>query len=52
LFIAELAHVRNENAAILVTRPDRSIEEIECFPKAFVAEMSGIEDQAETRDFL
>ena len=47
LIVVELAVVRDERAAIGMARPDRTVEVVERFAKAFVAEMGDVEDHAE-----
>jgi hypothetical protein len=47
LLIAELPHVRDQRAAVLMTRPDGAVKEIERVPKSVVAEVRRIKYQSE-----
>lgn len=47
LVIGELAVMRNERAGIGMAGPDGTGEVIERFPEAFVAQVSGVEDDAQ-----
>lgn len=51
LFVAELAVVVNQGADVVVAGPYGSVEKIECFPEAIVAEVGGIEDYVEPLHF-
>ena len=52
LFVAELAIVRHQRAAVLMACPDSTVEQIERFPEAIVAKMRHVENHSQPFSFL